>query len=113
MKVLVCGSRHFEDEGLLRSVLDKIECDTIIHGMARGADRLGGEYGKSHGKHVLEYPALWNTYGRRAGPIRNAQMLEEGQPDLVVAFRGLNSRGTQDMINKARKAGVPVEIIDI
>lgn len=113
MKVLVCGSRHFEDEGLLRSILDTKSISKIIHGMARGADRMGGAYAERNGIPVDAYPALWNTYGRRAGPIRNAQMLKEGQPDLVVAFRGPNSRGTQNMITQARKANIPVEVIDI
>lgn len=94
-------------------VLGQIRIDTIIHGMARGADRMGGEYAKVHGIPVLEFPALWNQYGNRAGPIRNAQMLKEGQPDVVVAFRGPNSRGTQNMINQARKAGIPVTVVDI
>lgn len=113
MKVLVCGSRHFNDEGLLRSVLDTKSISKIIHGMARGADTLGGEYARLHGIPVDAYPALWDTYGRRAGPIRNAQMLKEGQPDLVVAFRGPNSRGTQNMIDQARKAEVETMVIDI
>lgn len=113
MRVLVCGSRHFEDEGLMGRVLDPIKASTIIHGMARGADRMGGAYAKLHGIPVLEFPALWDTYGKRAGPIRNAQMLKEGQPELVVAFRGPNSRGTQNMIDQARKAGVETVVIEI
>lgn len=113
MKVLVCGSRHFNDEGLLRSVLDTKSISKIIHGMARGADTLGGAYAELHGIPVDAYPALWDTYGRRAGPIRNARMLKEGQPDLVVAFRGSNSRGTQNMIDQAKKAGVETVVVDI
>lgn len=31
-------------------------------------------------------------YGKAAGAIRNQQMLDEGKPDLVVAFKG--GRGT-------------------
>lgn len=127
MRVLVCGSRTFNNKELLYDVLGQIEIDTIIHGMARGADALGGEYAKETGIPVLEFPALWAEHGKRAGPIRNARMLSEGQPDLVVAFLGpvaiqefqyglsdsKYSRGTQNMIDQATKAGVPVEVIDI
>lgn len=112
MKVLVCGSRHFKDKDLLEDVLKEIEIDTVIHGMARGADTLAGEYAKSNGIPVLQFPALWETYGRRAGPIRNAQMLKDGHPELVVAFRGPNSRGTQNMLDQAEKAGIPCRVID-
>jgi hypothetical protein len=39
-------------------------------------------------------------------------MLDEGRPDRVIAFRmpGV-SRGTDDMIRRARAAGIPVEVI--
>lgn len=120
MRVLVCGSRHFNDYELLRRELNEIrfkdtdrEFSTIIHGMARGADTLAGRYAEDNQIPVLEYPALWETYGRRAGPIRNTEMLRDGKPNLVVAFRGPNSRGTQNMINQSRKAGVKVIVIDV
>jgi hypothetical protein len=45
-------------------------------------------------------------HGRAARPIRNQRMLDEGKPDLVVAFPG--GRGTTDMIRRAERAGVPV-----
>jgi len=116
MRVLVCGSRHFKDYRRLEDILDAIgrekKIDTIIHGMARGADQLGAEYARAHKIDLLEFPALWDTYGRRAGPIRNAQMLKEGQPDLVVAFLFPGSRGTKHMIDISKKAGVPVMVIN-
>jgi|SRR6266853_665132 len=119
MKVLVCGSRHFEDyERLKREVLRILPIGNhmntiVISGHARGADSLGERLAKDMEFKCEIYPADWNTYGKRAGPIRNSQMLKEGKPDLVIAFRGPNSRGTQNMITQARKARVPVEIIDI
>lgn len=89
------------------------QVSTIIEGGARGVDRMARRYGEESGIHVESYPALWDVYGKRAGPIRNAQMLREGSPDVVIAFRGPNSRGTQNMIDQAEKAGVPVKIIEI
>lgn len=111
MRVLVCGGRDFEDEGLMGRILDTIPISTVIHGMARGADRMGGAYAKLHGLDVVEFPALWDTHGKRAGHVRNAQMLTEGQPDLVVAFPG--GRGTDNMIEQAKKAGVEVKVVNI
>ena len=46
----------------------------------------------------------WKKYGKKAGPLRNQQMLEEGKPDLVVAFPGGN--GTADMVRRAKKANI-------
>lgn len=113
MKVLVCGSRHFNDYKKLEETLKKYEISGIISGAARGADSLGEEYARLHNINVFRFPALWDTYGRSAGPIRNSQMLKEGQPELVVAFRANNSRGTQNMIDQAKKAGVEVVVVDV
>lgn len=44
--------------------------------------------------------------GGRAGSLRNQQMLDEGQPALVVAFPG--GTGTENMKRIARSAGVRV-----
>jgi len=113
-KILICGGRDYEDYGRLEDELNllwRAEGEyTIIHGCARGADSLAGQYAKQYNNPVEEYPADWDKYGRRAGPLRNIQMLEEGKPDLVVAFPG--GRGTAHMIKIAQDAGVEVIKID-
>lgn len=112
-RVLVCGGRDFEDHELMFGILNGILSDqwgrglTIIHGGAKGADRLAASWAEYKGLDIEEYTAEWNVYGRSAGYIRNAKMLEEGEPDLVVAFEG--GRGTASMIKLAKEAGVPVE----
>lgn len=113
MKVLVCGSRHFNNYEQLSTILDGFKITGIISGKARGADTLALVYGKTLGIPCFEFPADWSLYGRRAGPIRNHQMLKEGKPDLVVAFLAPNSRGTKHMIEISQKAGIPVEIINV
>ena len=113
MRVLVCGSRHFNDYELLEKTLETLGITTIIEGEARGADALARRYAERRGLDVLPFPALWDKYGRSAGPIRNAQMLSEGKPELVIAFRGPGSRGTQNMIDQAKKTGIEVRIIDV
>ena len=112
MKVLVCGGRDFNDLDLLCEELTDLWDDgveAIIHGGARGADSLAGEYARLFGIEEIVFPADWKQHGRSAGPIRNRQMLNEGKPDLVVAFPG--GRGTANMIEQARAAGVEVKIV--
>ena len=113
MRVLVCESRHFNDPELMKDILKQYDIRTVIEGEARGADTLARQYAERHGLDVMAFPADWNKHGRVAGPIRNLQMLREGKPDMAVAFRGPNSRGTQNMINQARKAGVETVVIDV
>ena len=83
-----------------------IKC--IIEGDAKGADRLAGKWADLKGIGKAVYPADWDKYGKKAGPIRNKQMLDEGKPDCVIAFLTKNSRGTRNMVSQADKAGVKV-----
>lgn len=115
MKILVCGSRHFYDWRLLEHTLNEFqkeqEITAIVHGGAAGADSLGGQYARYNNIPELRFPADWVRLGKRAGPVRNAQMLTEGKPKFVIAFRFPGSRGTQNMIDQATKAGIPVKVI--
>lgn len=111
LKVLVCGGRDFKDASFVFNRLLEYEehygeFGCIIHGVALGADELAGEYAKCNGIPCTVYKAYWNTYGKAAGPIRNKRMLEEGKPDIVIAFPG--GRGTANMIQQAHAHGVPV-----
>lgn len=113
MRVLVCGDRNWTDRDKIRNLLITFPKDTIIiEGEAKGADTIARDVAISLGLSVLPFPADWNLYGRAAGPIRNKQMLTEGQPDQVHAFHSdiTSSRGTRNMVNQARAKGIPVEI---
>jgi SLOG family YspA-like protein len=125
VRVLVCGSRHFEDYWKLHQELLHIHMfdpkpapgrsniDVIISGKAKGADTLAEDFARVYRLEFEGYPADWKKHGKAAGPIRNKQMLDEGKPDLVIAFLAPNSRGTRNMIDQAEKAGVPVKVIEI
>lgn len=78
----------------------------IIEGGAKGVDRAAGDWATNNYALLKVYPADWNTYGKAAGYIRNQRMLDEGEPDLVVAFPG--GKGTDMMIKLALRAGVEV-----
>lgn len=111
MRVLVCGGRDYADIETLYRELDRIHVRTpitcIIEGGASGADYLASRWSaKNDLSEHARYKADWTLHGKAAGPIRNQRMLDEGKPDLVVAFSG--GRGTADMVRRARTAGVKV-----
>lgn len=111
MRILVCGGRDFKDKNLVYKTLwpyyEEYRADLeIISGMARGADHLGWLFAHHHDLKCHEFPADWDTYGKKAGPMRNIQMLVEGKPDLVIAFPG--GTGTAHMVRISKKAGVKV-----
>lgn len=115
IRILVCGSRDWTDrKTIYRNVnMPFPEPVTVIHGACRGADWIAGDVARELGYFIEEYPADWKKHGRAAGPIRNAQMLREGKPDMVIAFHNDidNSKGTKDMVKRARAAGIKVIII--
>lgn len=125
MRVLVCGGRDYADYFRLSNVLDDIAQEysvyynpddnwlpsdlIIISGKAKGADQMAIDWAVCNYCTFEEYPALWEIHGKKAGPIRNQQMLDTGI-DLVIAFPG--GVGTKDMVRRATKAGVKVIKID-
>lgn len=128
MRVLICGGRDLNSSDVwnwlehnLKSELQQlrlqrcfaaypgkkpIEIKCIIHGGARGADEGAAQWGESEHVQTLCYRADWKRHGKAAGPIRNQRMIDEGKPNVCVAFPG--GRGTADMVSRAEAAGIPV-----
>lgn len=82
----------------------------IIAGAAKGVDSVAIDWAVVNWCMYEEYWADWNKHGKAAGHIRNKQMIDEGKPDLVIAFPG--GRGTANMVSQARAAGIPVEEVE-
>lgn len=99
-RVLVCGGRDYDDKETIYDVLDALHTDIgiicIISGAARGADTLAINWAEDRAIPLHKYPANWDKYGKQAGALRNQQMLDEGKPDMVIAFPG--GKGTADMV---------------
>lgn len=113
MRVLVCGGRRFDDKNKLVEELQTLLLRhdlEIIEGGAPGADTMAYQWCASNSVVCHHYPAEWSRYGYRAGPIRNQKMIDDGRPDLVLAFPG--GKGTADMIRRAEAAGIEVRKID-
>ena len=108
LTVLVCGGREYADLARVFDLLDrnKDRIGRLVQGGARGADRLAETWALDRRVECASYPAEWDRYGKRAGSMRNLEMLTDAKPDLVVAFPG--GVGTADMIRRAKRAGVRV-----
>jgi hypothetical protein len=130
MRVLVCGGRDFgevpmgcpenarhsqekrahAERSLLHATLATVMVDkgisAIIHGGARGADSEAGYWARRNLIPEIRFDADWKALGNAAGPIRNQRMVDEGKPDLVIAFPG--GTGTADMIRRAERTGIHV-----
>jgi hypothetical protein len=121
LTVLVCGGRHYANRDLVLRTLNDLSEPTIDEplgavdlrivtgGCPTGADAHAIDWAVVNWSPFREFKPDWNTYGLAAGPIRNQRMLDEGKPDLVLAFPG--GSGTADMVSRARAAGV--EVIEV
>lgn len=119
MKVLVCGSRRWHGVIAVARELKKLPAGSIvIHGDGDGADTVAARVAGAMGYVVRSYPANWHTYGRAAGPLRNAEMIacEHRAKEPIAKVIAFSERfhkdfcpGTMDMIAKAERAGIVVE----
>ncbi len=117
-RIVIAGSRGFEDYALLEHTLDHIlkvqtEAVELVSGHAKGADLLAETYAKENGLPIRIIKPDWKAYRRAAGPIRNRQMLDYAKEEspLVVAFWDGKSKGTRNTIETAKSLGIPVKTI--
>ena len=114
-KLIVAGSRSFNDYGLLERKIEKILSKKIgeieiVSGGAKGADKLGEKYARTRKLYLRVFEADWEQHGKAAGMIRNAEMAEYG--DALIAFWDGKSSGTKGMIELAKKKKLPVRIFN-
>lgn len=113
LRILVTGGRDYSDTATVVYWLgaaaaqygDGKDGVTLVHGGARGADRLAAEIARHSGWRTEAHRAEWEKYGPAAGPYRNEDMVANGA-DVCVAFPG--GRGTEHCTRLAREAGIPV-----
>jgi hypothetical protein len=113
MKLLICGDRAWDDKPTMKAWIkhyhticgDNLE---IIHGACEGADLMAEEIAKELEIPYHGYPARWAKHGRAAGPMRNRVMLNQAQPDQVLAFHNHidKSRGTKNMLTQCEKRDI-------
>ncbi len=121
MNIGVVGSRSFNDYPLLEKTLNEIisniqqtrrvgreEPITIISGGANGADTWAEIYSIKHNCELQVFEAEWDKYGKKAGPMRNKQIVEAS--DMIVAFWDGESKGTLNTIQEAGKRGSKVDL---
>jgi len=111
MKLLITGSRKWTDYDLIETIINKIKPKLIIHGGCEGADLLADQVANTFFYSKKVFLADWATLGKKAGPIRNQQMINE-KPDTCVVFHedpNLGT-GTRDCVTRCLQNGIPVRL---
>lgn len=121
MRAIVCGGRDLTNREHVFRALDTFRqtmgLSHVIEGGQRRKDKATGNFDGGADYWAMKWAqrrgltwdtvaADWDGLGNAAGPIRNGKMLARFRPDCVIAFHG--GRGTQNMIDRAERAHVPV-----
>lgn len=113
MKVIIAGSRNFNDYELLKAELNVLihhqKVEEVVSGTAKGADKLGEKWANEYGFSIKRFPANWDEFGKSAGYIRNEEMAKYAT-HCVVFWDG-ESKGTKHMINLAEKHNLKTKVI--
>lgn len=118
MRVIVCGARAWKDAEVVAKALAAFDekvghIDCVVHGGCRGPDTWAGTWATIEGRGEEVYPADWERLGRRAGFVRNEEMVEHGQADAVIAFIAGESRGTWHTVRLAAAKGIDTWIVRV
>lgn len=128
MKVIVAGSRHISDYLVIETAIShairvhQLNITEIVEGEAQGIDTLARQWAINHLIPFKPFKADWDNitapgaivlinrwgkkYNVRAGYDRNQLMADYGEA-LIAIWDG-KSTGTGDMIDRARRKGLPV-----
>ncbi|MGC5013150.1 bifunctional DNA primase/polymerase [Streptosporangium sp. DT93] len=110
-RILLTGSRTWTNTPTIRAALAEHWGDgnaVLITGACpRGADAIAETIWRQQSGHVERHPANWETHGKRAGILRNADMVALGA-DVCLAFIRDASPGATHAAALAERAGIPV-----
>ena len=120
MRIIIAGGRDFTDYNLLKKIckwyittvlkIEDKEDVEILSGVAKGADTLAVKFAEELEYKLVKYPADWNGKGKSAGILRNIEMANNA--DVLIAFWDGKSKGTEHMINTAKRLGLNTTVVN-
>ncbi len=114
MRILITGSRDWDDMAQIWDELNLLTGEDVGHTLVsgacpKGADRMAEDWAECQPDVEIErHPADWDKYGKRAGFIRNDEMVKLGA-DVCLAFIKNESKGASMTARLAEEAGIPTK----
>jgi len=113
MRLIIAGTRTIPETTAARLISKAAHHwdlwpDVVLSGESGGVDNAAKRLCSCWEREVeyRGYPADWDKHGKAAGPIRNAEMVKDGEA-LLVIWDG-KSPGSKNVLNQAIAAGLPV-----
>lgn len=118
IKILITGSRNHPHCDKVKEALKDLCTEfkgpfIFIHGACFGfnsVDMIAHQFAMDNNIEVIWKQAEWTTYGKAAGPIRNAEMAK--MADICWAFPYGKSPGTRGCIKIAESNKLIVRVIE-
>lgn len=116
MDVVISGSRGIKDSNVVDEILDETlskDSPTVIVGGAGGIDQLALEYCIQNHIDVEVCFANWDELGRRAGMVRNIEMLNRLNPsdDEVLVIWDGSSPGAKHTFSESLKRNIDTTLV--
>ncbi len=110
--VAIAGGKDIADPAAVIERLDKARekyADMVlVHGGGPGVEKIAASWAERNGVHQVVCKPDWDRHGR-AAPFRRNDELLNLLPKGVIAFPG--SGITENLVDKARTLGIPVQRI--
>ena len=116
MKLGIIGSRTLNQKTvkeIISQVVNKSKSkiDEIVTGGANGVDSIAEFFAKENNIKCSVFLPQYETYKKRAPLVRNNVILENS--DAVLAIWDEESKGTLYTINRAKKLGLKVMVVNL
>lgn len=126
MKLAIVGSRSLHRKSYIYSAVKLAqrhvrneengldlnpEIEEIVSGGAQGVDRMAEAYAEKHGIPTKIFPADWKRHGRKAGFLRNREIVKHA--DIVAAVWDGKSKGTKITMDLANRLDVPLVVVEV
>jgi hypothetical protein len=116
--IVVAGSRNWNDYNVFCDRLEKalkafgVSNFVIVSGNARsGADAMAIQWAKENSVRWIPFTADWDSLGKRAGFVRNADMAEVATH--LIVFWDFCSNGTKHMLDLGLNKGIPTLVFKV
>ncbi len=107
MKLAVIGSRSLTIKSLSKYIPRGVT--EIVSGGAKGVDEAAKEYASENKIKFVEFLPNYQKFGKGAPLLRNLEIIRYA--DEVLAFWDGQSRGTEFVIENAKRSGKKVVVV--